>query len=108
MSLLKCKIFFKFLSVTGGIRLFMDVTMMGTKEKVYDKFLDTTELLVDGSSHWRFAGKLPTSRWGLRGVSVNNRIIIAGSWNWKFYQPFNLVDHPSASEQEAIELCLFL
>ena len=65
--------------MTGGIRLFVDVTMMGTKEKVYDKFLDTTELLVAGSSHWRFAGNLPTSRWGLRGVSVNNRIIIAMS-----------------------------
>ena len=43
-----------------------------------ETYLDSTEILVAGAKKWRFSGKLPTSRWGLRGVSINNKIIIAG------------------------------
>ena len=46
-----------------------------------ETYLDSTEILVAESKKWRFSGKLPTSRWGLRGVSINNKIIIAGQCN---------------------------
>ena len=41
-------------------------------------FTSSTELLVEGNPEWLFAGPLPSSRVGLRVVSVDNRILATG------------------------------
>ena len=41
-------------------------------------FLDTTEILVEGDASWTTVGNLPKAVWGIRGVSLNNRIIMTG------------------------------
>ena len=51
--------------VTGG---------WGTSTK-----LSSTEILTEGSQSWRIVGPLPYSVDGLRGVSLNNRIIMTGN-----------------------------
>ena len=40
--------------------------------------LDSTELLVAGAATWLTAGTLPSHRFGLRGVTLNNKIIMTG------------------------------
>ena len=46
-----------------------------------DKFLSSTEILVDGSSLWTEVEPLPTALYGLSGVSLQNRIIMTGKGN---------------------------
>ena len=41
-------------------------------------WLDTTEILVEGDSSWTTVGSLPKAVQGIRGVSLNNRIIMTG------------------------------
>ena len=38
----------------------------------------STEILTEGSSRWIEVGSLPSGMWGLRGVSLDNRIIMTG------------------------------
>ena len=40
--------------------------------------LDSTELLVAGAATWLTAGTLPSHRFGLRGVTLSNKIIMTG------------------------------
>ena len=39
---------------------------------------DTTELLNAGAMAWVYTAPLPSARAGLRGASINNKIIISG------------------------------
>ena len=41
--------------------------------------LASTELLVHGDTEWKMSGALPFGRSGVRGVSVNNKIVISGT-----------------------------
>ena len=43
-----------------------------------NRYLDTTEILVEGDSSWTTVGNLPKAVYGIRGVSFNNRIIMTG------------------------------
>ena len=56
--------------------------------------LDSTELLVAGAATWLTAGTLPSHRFGLRGVTLNNKIIMTG-----------LSSIPDASLQKNEHLC---
>ena len=40
--------------------------------------ISSTEILTEGSSRWNEVGPLPSGVWGLRGVSLDNRIIMTG------------------------------
>ena len=40
--------------------------------------LFSTELLVEATSAWVFAGELPSARGGLRGANIDNKIIMTG------------------------------
>ena len=53
--------------------------------------LSSTETLVDGSDAWTEKGHLPVAVSGLRGVSLNNNIIITGNIrdNTNFYVPIH-------------------
>ena len=42
-------------------------------------YLSSTEILTEGSQSWRIVGPLPNAVSGLRGVSINNRIIMTGN-----------------------------
>ena len=39
----------------------------------------STEVLVHGDSSWSYVGDLPVPTRGLRGVSVNNKVIMTGT-----------------------------
>ena len=41
-------------------------------------YLSFTETLVDGAETWITAGPLPVAMSGLRGVSLNNNILMSG------------------------------
>ena len=41
--------------------------------------LSSTETLVDGAGAWTAAGVLPVAMVGLRGVSLNNKILMTGN-----------------------------
>lgn len=45
----------------------------------------STEILTEGSSGWIEGGPLPSGMWGLKGVSLNNRIIMTGNILTVFY-----------------------
>ena len=45
----------------------------------YDKYLSSTELLVETSSTWTFSGQLPTPRHGLRGANIDGMILMTGN-----------------------------
>ena len=51
--------------VTGGWRSFRD-------------WLSSTELLVETDSAWVLAGNLPTARYGLRAVNIDQKILVTG------------------------------
>lgn len=40
--------------------------------------LSSTELLVDNSDSWVLAGELPSPRSALKGVNIDNRVIMTG------------------------------
>ena len=42
-------------------------------------YLSSTEILVDGAVTWTEVGELPVSMYGLRGVSLNNKILMTGN-----------------------------
>jgi len=41
-------------------------------------YLSSTEVLVDGAASWAFAGELPKAMSDLKGVSLNNEILMTG------------------------------
>ena len=53
--------------VTGGV------------DSGYDT-LSSTETLTAGSSEWQYAGALPSARWKLRGVTIDNHFYVLGEW----------------------------
>ena len=50
----------------------------GGQEDGYDR-LSSTEVLVDGTTAWMSAGELPVAMYGLKAVSLNNKIFITGN-----------------------------
>ena len=42
-------------------------------------YLDTSEILVHGSASWVNSARLPSTRSGLRGATLNNKIIMIGN-----------------------------
>ena len=56
---------------------------------------DSTELLVHGAAQWTRSGSLPSSRKGLRGASINNKVIVTGDLGRKIF-----VVHIMSSMQE--------
>ena len=42
------------------------------------EYFSSIEILKDGDSSWTTVGNLPKALWAIRGVSVNNRIIMTG------------------------------
>ena len=40
--------------------------------------LASTELLLQDASQWVYAGSLPSPRWGLRGATLGNKLIMTG------------------------------
>ena len=42
-------------------------------------YLSSTELLVENSAKWIYSGELPTPREGLRGVNIDQRVIMTGN-----------------------------
>jgi len=48
-------------------------------------YLKSTETLIIGSASWQTAGSLPNAVRGIRGVSISNRIISTGGYNFGEY-----------------------
>ena len=44
-----------------------------------DDFLDSTELLLPSASSWTYSGALPSTRYGLRGATLNNKVVVTGT-----------------------------
>ena len=42
--------------------------------------LSSTETLTAGSSEWQYAGALPSARYDLRGVTIDNQFYVLGEW----------------------------
>ena len=38
----------------------------------------STEILTSEASQWVYAGELPTGRWGATGVTLGNKLLLAG------------------------------
>ena len=43
-------------------------------------WLSSTELLVETASAWVYTGELPSPRDGLRGATIDNRVLMTGNW----------------------------
>ena len=41
-------------------------------------YVASTEIMPASGSRWSFAGSLPSARYGLRGISLNNQIFMTG------------------------------
>merc|ERR1712098_808306 len=50
----------------------------GWVDDYYHNYAQTTEILIEGASKWKFVGNLPTGRHHLKGASLNNRIFMLG------------------------------
>ena len=44
--------------------------------------LSSTELMVGTASAWVFTGELPSPRWGLCGVNIENKVLMTGNNNY--------------------------
>ena len=42
--------------------------------------LSSTELLMETALAWILTGELPSPRLGLRGVNIDNKILMTGKW----------------------------
>ena len=51
-------------------------------------YLDSTELLTEGASHWVEAGALPSARSYMAAVSLLDKIILTGTAVFTFYLYF--------------------
>ena len=48
----------------------------------YDKnfnYLDSTELLLPSATSWSYSAALPSPRYGLRGATLDNKVIMTGT-----------------------------
>ena len=70
--------------VTGGLMPYDDWNSIET---------DSTELLVQGAPQWTLAAALPTPRFTLAGVTINNNIVVTGGQHCLFLACLYL--HPS-------------
>ena len=41
--------------------------------------LDSTELLLPSATSWTYSAALPSARYGLRGATLDNKVVIAGT-----------------------------
>ena len=41
----------------------------------------STEILLPGTSSWKAVGDLPVGLWLVRGISLNNEIIVSGEFD---------------------------
>ena len=57
--------------------MFQTFLVTGGDDGNYDD-LSSTELLVETDSAWVLAGNLPTPRYGLAGVNIDQKILITG------------------------------
>ena len=80
--------------VTGGCTAL-------NSEDLCTTYTDTTELLSAGASAWVYTAPLPSARMGLRGASINNRVIISGEWLYVATMGRELVMTKKCSVQEA-------
>ena len=44
-----------------------------------DNTLDSTELLLPSDTSWTYSAALPSPRAGLRGATLDNKVVIAGT-----------------------------
>ena len=53
--------------------------------------LSSTETMVEGSQSWNFQNPLPSTRYGLRGISLSDTVIMTGKECPHFYltDPFH-------------------
>ena len=51
--------------------------------------LSSTELMVGTASAWVFTGELPSPRWGLCGVKIENKVLMTGNNNYNTKKPLN-------------------
>ena len=56
-------------------------------------YLDSTELLTEGASHWVEAGALPSARSRMAAVSLPRKIILTGTAVFTFYSYINNFQH---------------
>merc|ERR1711915_120325 len=54
---------------------------MGVAGGYNSDYLKSTETLIIGSASWQTAGSLPNAVYGIRGVSISNKIILTGGYN---------------------------
>ena len=57
----------------------------GGKEELRGEYMDSTELLTEGASHWVEAGALPSARGRMAAVSLLDKIILTGTAVFTFY-----------------------
>ena len=59
--------------------MFQTFLVTGGLDSNYDDgYLSSTELLVETNSAWVLAGNLPTGRYGLRAVNIDQKILVTG------------------------------
>ena len=58
--------------VTGGIGNANSISQT-------EQYLSSTEIHIMGSFHWQKVGDLPSPRYGLRGASIGNTVIVVGN-----------------------------
>ena len=59
--------------------IFLFETMLVTGGYHTSGYLTSTELLVETASAWVYAGELPSIRSGLRGIKIDNKILMTGN-----------------------------
>ena len=68
----------------------------------------TTETLVEGGQSWTLGESLPSARWGLRGVSLPNTIIMTGkNVHSKAIKSKKEMCHYCYNKRLRINFCLF-
>ena len=55
--------------------------VIGGQIELRGEYLDSTELLTEGASHWVEAGALPSARSHMAAVSLLDKIILTGTSN---------------------------
>ena len=75
--------------VNGILYLYCEVFLVtGGEVELGGGYLDSTELLPQGASHWVEAGALPSARSHMAAVSLLDKIILTGTVVFTFYLYF--------------------
>ena len=54
-------------------------------------YLSSTELLLPSATSWSYSAALPSARGGLRGITLDNKVVITGTnMSIMFYAPSNI------------------